>query len=815
MQMEPTLFSSGTVTRSLRIYPQACYRACRLRAGVLLLAAPPSPPQPPAMPPMPAPPLLEIQSGTAELPLSRRGEIHRLVKVRRSAISAPAGHWPVPAARSYDGAPWELMYSPAAAGGVNSVAVMGCSPHACNLTLRALNDLAYRIDVHSSSDADHAGGSGLTQSQRAAAKFLMHATFGPTRAELTNVTARLSRRPEAEVFADWVAEQINLPPTLHREFYRARANPRVRAGAVGRRACEALSRWHRYSVTVRDINARVRVSTTDGVSSLHIDGLLRTQFRNLSSFDARGVLRISEGRSWEGFICRVMERFGDTHPTEQWMHRSGIEVNPSAQCEAAGSVHLPNPTIEIVTAVNVTSTLVLAEDDAVMTPIPWIGRGSAGGSLGYTPAAPSYVDVAIMSELRAPCTLSTRAQITPGAAFMIYNGTAFMHDPRLPWFDNRLQSMRQVTLRASNAAAHLEGCHNAPKTFLNADSCRPSVACSPVTYKSAGVVLNNTAIRTLQRLSNTDVYAIDDLPHLDVSATSPCMGTARWRRLWSTPCGTDETPLDADTKATLIEAVRSSADAANPLVRDAVASAVIGGTCTASRDGISATAAKLTVDGSCWQHSHPMSYNVYDLSQWALIHPGNAYFSPNANPIKAVRKAGTTVLHFPASHSASQLQTGLSSFALLGKLGDVVDFLDLPSSVQTNEAASAFDALWTSGVSESCGSPGEIQNDPLMNNHFFNDDPSAEGGKESTYYPYNKERGYSGVIHLHTALHSQDQLRQRAAHALVQVFVIGVVDLAFHYNTELFVAYYDIMIRHAFGNARDILKEVILTWAFT
>ncbi|MGB0807666.1 MAG: hypothetical protein ACPGYJ_01770, partial [bacterium] len=157
-----------------------------------------------------------------------------------------------------------------------------------------------------------------------------------------------------------------------------------------------------------------------------------------------------------------------------------------------------------------------------------------------------------------------------------------------------------------------------------------------------------------------------------------CIGTARWRKLPS-PCGASETALDDATKATLAQAIRGSTDAINPFVRDAIPNTVANGTCTSTYNGVSAIGAKVNVDGECWEHSHPMHWNVYDMGVWTSTHPGNMHFAADANPIKApAAQSGDTTLTFPASHPMSRFATALPHFALLGKLGDAVSFGNLP-----------------------------------------------------------------------------------------------------------------------------------------
>ena len=277
------------------------------------------------------------------------------------------------------------------------------------------------------------------------------------------------------------------------------------------------------------------------------------------------------------------------------------------------------------------------------------------------------------------------------------------------------------------------------------------------------------------------------------------------------PCGAAETALDTATKTTLASAIRNSADVSNAIVRDAVATSVQGGTCTSSFNGVSAIGAKVNVDGTCWQHSHPQAYNVYEMNNWAIDHPGNANFMSSANPIKAVARSGRVVLSFPASHAVGRLATAISSggLNLLGKMGESVSFTSLPTSVQTADVATAFNALQRGEALESCGSIGEVANDPTLGHHFFQDGPGqGTYWQDNMYVPLNKYHGYNREIHLQLALYGKDQLRQRAAHALIQIFVISYYGIDFLWNTEMWSFYYDTLVRHAFGSYRDIMREV-------
>ena len=69
------------------------------------------------------------------------------------------------------------------------------------------------------------------------------------------------------------------------------------------------------------------------------------------------------------------------------------------------------------------------------------------------------------------------------------------------------------------------------------------------------------------------------------------------------------------------------------------------------------------------------------------------------------------------------------------------------------------------------------------------------------------ERTAKQSVHAMIALYAPDQLLQRVACALSQVWVVadGVLDWM---TAEKYLSYYDIFVRHANGNLRDIMREV-------
>ena len=58
------------------------------------------------------------------------------------------------------------------------------------------------------------------------------------------------------------------------------------------------------------------------------------------------------------------------------------------------------------------------------------------------------------------------------------------------------------------------------------------------------------------------------------------------------------------------------------------------------------------------------------------------------------------------------------------------------------------------------------------------------------------------------AINATDQLRQRVAFALSQIFVVSRQAGP---NDEALLAYYDLLLTHAFGNVRNLLEQVTLS----
>ena len=182
------------------------------------------------------------------------------------------------------------------------------------------------------------------------------------------------------------------------------------------------------------------------------------------------------------------------------------------------------------------------------------------------------------------------------------------------------------------------------------------------------------------------------------------------------------------------------------------------------------------------------------------------------NPIARFAESGSTQVYFPGTHAQSRWDTetkGLSAwntFRYVGRVGDTIDFASLHPDLQTTEVAKKIGAQSTfpDVGFEACGSRGEVQNDATVGNHHeWLDSATFQNGRDYSYDRNEQKSATWGTV----VTHARDQLRQRVAWALAQILVtgkFGVLDQ----EHELWSTYYDIFVYNAFGNYRNILREV-------
>lgn len=148
---------------------------------------------------------------------------------------------------------------------------------------------------------------------------------------------------------------------------------------------------------------------------------------------------------------------------------------------------------------------------------------------------------------------------------------------------------------------------------------------------------------------------------------------------------------------------------------------------------------------------------------------------------------------------------------VVGRYGDQVDFQNLNVELQTEEIAAIVGALRTNSDQEgfeACGSPGEVSTTPELGYHYSvsNWNNSAQI-TEALEWPLPSYHDHRFILE-NVALKAYDQLRQRVAWTLSNIVVIASNDIEMHDYTDAWTSFYDIFVRHAFGNYIDVMRDV-------
>lgn len=188
--------------------------------------------------------------------------------------------------------------------------------------------------------------------------------------------------------------------------------------------------------------------------------------------------------------------------------------------------------------------------------------------------------------------------------------------------------------------------------------------------------------------------------------------------------------------------------------------------------------------------------NRTDFDGWSLTFPSNSNFAPQHGMERWYDDGSPYWIPVKSDNDGS----GKGS-----RFGDVVNYRDLIVDLKDPAVANALggsDFVSVSGGVITCGSVGEVANDPTFGAMF-----DAENNKEETSSDkdHNQQRT---KIWTAINLFEKDQLRQRMAWALSQILTIVPGNIDADTETEIYVSYYDIFVRHAFGNYLDILKEI-------
>jgi len=320
----------------------------------------------------------------------------------------------------------------------------------------------------------------------------------------------------------------------------------------------------------------------------------------------------------------------------------------------------------------------------------------------------------------------------------------------------------------------------------------------PTELQASTLTLDELAILSLQDMTARYVYAVDNLR--GAISRLPCSSgmRSRWVPVDSSECSSPSVPVDAATTSAFAQAFQLSSDE-NTYLRDVE----FGGTCHV--DDTNKTGMAVDVNGQCYLNVHPDHMSVYDITGWVTMN--NETFSDGNITLDM---NDTATLQYPDVFSMERWESEVKDkrmFTFIGRYGDEMEMTSLPEHLRST-GDTFLDASYKledtidnhQGGTIVCGSPGEVAPDPYMDDHF---DITNLHLDSSPYHNQIKQTVWTML-----ALNADDQIRQRVAWALSQIFVISPYGITGPYLTEPYVHYYDIFVRNAFKNYRDIFREV-------
>jgi uncharacterized protein (DUF1501 family)/uncharacterized protein (DUF1800 family) len=175
-----------------------------------------------------------------------------------------------------------------------------------------------------------------------------------------------------------------------------------------------------------------------------------------------------------------------------------------------------------------------------------------------------------------------------------------------------------------------------------------------------------------------------------------------------------------------------------------------------------------------------------------------------SNPITNFATSNVFTLTFPGWHALNRWENNKSYFTYVGRGFNNIEYFNLPSLLRTQALLEAYGYGGDSGAGVViCGSVNEVANDPTTTGTLQN---AAMGHKDGSSHLIVQKSNVWNMIAL--SKDTKDILRQKMAWALNQILVVTANQIEIGPTTESSLHYYDIFVRHAFGNYFDILKEV-------
>lgn len=205
----------------------------------------------------------------------------------------------------------------------------------------------------------------------------------------------------------------------------------------------------------------------------------------------------------------------------------------------------------------------------------------------------------------------------------------------------------------------------------------------------------------------------------------------------------------------------------------------------------------------------------------SIVNSGEYWFATSSDDGTELSVDGVKVVNNGGFHPAQMREGSVTLTVGLHEI--IIDFFQggggvfIAAEYKGGDTADVYIALDSAVVSTgktpcavACGSPGEEANGPV---HAF----TILGSSWDGWSPQQVENKYKqmspwlskSTVWTMVALEAGDQLRQRVAWALSQIFVVSASDSSDYGKTEMWLNYYDIFVRNAFGSFKDMLREVV------
>ena len=373
----------------------------------------------------------------------------------------------------------------------------------------------------------------VAETRAAHARFLIQATFGPTRDAIDELDG-----PYAADYGAWIDAQMDLPLSSHREFYRSRLNPRisgqqplktVKVGAP-KSPCSLGSRWLNFAFSRHDEGKAVKIS--NGVISIAgADGVLAPRTEIDSAYTGNGlpapeacdnvypddVSGSSGGRrratcasdneklnggldngwkcnapgSWrnnmyckqscferavndEGFLLR----YAGTDCSSGWPNLTEFEGTVCFVEEGVGGAVKLLPASASFACDDKKSFRSTSPSVIMVNPSIWFANSSlysdVTGTLTFTPAAVGS-SIHAAGEIMALSRTDDSCDL-PFFSRILYDGKFYLNDPRLDLLENTVENP---------AITFGETCPTVTKSWVNKASCKLVKTCMPLSFRKS------------------------------------------------------------------------------------------------------------------------------------------------------------------------------------------------------------------------------------------------------------------------------------------------------------------------------------------